>query len=75
LYKFVNYPYLFIEVYKPGWNLKQEVKKKVKKALVKAHNGIKAALKRAKAKFKKNSTFTLTLKSPATINKPGNFTI
>jgi hypothetical protein len=52
------------------------MKKKVKEALVKAYNGIKAALKRAKAKLKKqDSTSTLTPKSPATINKLGNFAI
>jgi hypothetical protein len=73
LHKFINCPYLFIEVYKLGWNPKQEIEKKVKKALAKAYNGIKAALKRAKAKLEKDSTSTLTLGSPTTINKPGNF--
>jgi hypothetical protein len=44
--------------------------------LVKVYNSIKAALKRAKAKLEKqDSTFTLTLRSPATINKLGNFAI
>ena len=76
LHKFINCLYLFIKVCKLNWNLKQEIKKKIKEALVKAHNSIKAALKRAKAKLKKqDSTFTLTPKSPATINKPGNFAI
>jgi hypothetical protein len=76
LYKFINCPYLFTEVCKPGWNLKQKIKKKVKKALAKVYDGIKAALKRTKAKLKKqDSTFTLTPKSPATTNKPGNFAI
>jgi hypothetical protein len=73
LHKFINCPYLFAEVYKPGWSPKQEIEKKVKEALAKAHNSIKAALKRAKAKLKKDSTSTLTPRSPATINKPGNF--
>jgi uncharacterized protein (DUF2461 family) len=73
LYKFINCPYLFAEVCKPGWNPKQEVEKKVKKALAKAYNKIKAALKQAKVKLKKDSTFTLTPRSPATINKLGNF--
>jgi hypothetical protein len=44
LHKFIDCPYLFAEVCKPGWNLKQEVEKKVKEALAKAHDGIKAAL-------------------------------
>ena len=73
LHKFIDCPYLFIEVYKPGWNPKQKIKKKVKEALIKAHNSIKAALKRAKAKLKKDSTSTLTPRSLATTNKPGNF--
>ena len=73
LHKFINCPYLFTEVRKPGWSPKQEVEKKVKEALAKAHNGIKAALERAKAKLKKDSTSTLTPKSPATTNKLGNF--
>ena len=74
MHKFINCPYLFAEVRKPGWSLKQEVEKKVKEALAKAYNGIKAALKRAKAKLKKqDSTSTLTPGSPAIINKPGNF--
>ena len=65
-----------MEVYKPGQNSKQEIEKKVKEALAKAYNNIKAALKQAKAKLKKqDSISTLTLKSPTTINKPGNFTI
>jgi hypothetical protein len=73
LHKFINCPYLFTEVRKPGWNPKQEVEKKVKEALAKAHNSIKAALKRAKAKLKKDSTSISTPGSPATTNKPGNF--
>ena len=73
MHKFINCPYLFAEVRKPGWSLKQEVEKKVKEALAKAYNGIKAALKRAKAKLEKDSTSTLTLRSPITTNKPGNF--
>jgi hypothetical protein len=43
--------------------------------LAKVYNGIKAALEQAKAKLKKDSTFTLTPRSPATINKLGNFII
>jgi hypothetical protein len=73
LHKFIDCPYLFIEVCKPGWSPKQEVEKKVKEALAKAYDGIKAALKRAKAKLKKDSTSTLTPRSPATMNKLGNF--
>jgi hypothetical protein len=69
LHKFIDCPYLFIE----GWSPKQEVEKKVKEALAKAYDGIKAALKRAKAKLKKDSTSTLTPRSPATMNKLGNF--
>jgi hypothetical protein len=44
VYRFINYLYLFTEVYKLGWNPKPEVEKKVKEALVKASNGIKRAL-------------------------------
>jgi hypothetical protein len=59
LHKFIDCPYLFAEV---------------KEALAKAHNGIKAALERAKAKLEKqDSTSTLTPGSPATTNKLGNF--
>ena len=75
LYKFIDCPYLFIEVCKLGWNPKQEVEKKVTEALVKAYNRIKAALKWAKVKLEKDSTFTLTLRSPAITNKPGNFAV
>jgi hypothetical protein len=73
LHKFIDCPYLFAEVRKPGWSPKQEVEKKVKEALAKAHDGIKAALERAKAKLEKDSTSTSTPGSPATTNKPGNF--
>jgi hypothetical protein len=77
VYRFINYPYLFIEVYKLGWNSKPEVEKKVKEVLAKVSNGIKRALKQAKAKLKKkNSTFTLILGSPlAIINRLSNFVI
>jgi hypothetical protein len=77
VHRFINCPYLFIKVYKLGWNLKLKVKKKVKEALIKASNRIKRALKQAKVKLKKkNSTFTLIFKSPfTTINKLSNFVI
>jgi hypothetical protein len=65
---------LFIKVCKSNWNLKPEIEKKVKKALVKALDRIKKALKKTKAELKKKA-FTSTLKTPLTSTKPNTFVV
>ena len=75
MHKFIECPYLFAEVRKSDWNPKPDIEKKVKEALAKAHNGIKGALERAKAKLEKK--FPESTSTPGTPNafssRPSNF--
>jgi len=76
MYKYIDCPYLFTEARKSGWNIKPEIKKKVKEVLVKAPEYTKKSLERAKAELeKKASTSTSTLRTLLASIKPSTFVI
>jgi hypothetical protein len=51
-------------IWKPGWNPKADIKKKVDEALEKGSDSVKAAVARAREKLRKGFTSTTSTSTP-----------